>query len=448
MTTLETLGRFAAGLKADELPPRLGEAVTRCLIDLLGAACAGHGSGAARMVRAVAGPLFAAGPAWLWFSGRRLAAPGAALANAAAASAWDLDDGHRAAAGHPGAAIIPACLAAAQEAGASARELQAALVLGYEVACRVAAARDLARLPTMASGRWVAYGVAAAAGRLHGLDAAGLAQAMAVAGVLSPDLAAAGYSRLMGNLVKEGIPWATLTGLVAVSLAAHGFSGPLDILDHPDYYQAPGITAGLGGQWAIEQVYFKPYACCRWCHAAIDALLAIQDEQGLGADDIAEIQVHTFERALRLSNETDPATLEGAQYSLPFTLAVAAVEGAAGLLPLRPELLGREELVELAGRVRLEVDPELEAMFPERSPARVVVMTRSRGRHEHTVLDPLGDPANPLSTARLEEKFRALTAGLLSPSRQQALLARVHALEPEGLPPLLEELGRPLQPGE
>jgi len=448
VTCLEELARFTAGLKADDLPPRLGEAVTRCLIDLLGAACAGYATDGARAARAVAEALFAAGPAWLWFRGRGLTAPGAALANAAAASAWDLDDGHRAAAGHPGAAVIPACLAAAQDVDCSAGEFLAALVLGYEVACRVAAGRDLERLPTLASGRWVAYGVAAAAGRLRGLDAAGLAQALAVAGVLSPDLAAAGYSRLMGNLVKEGIPWATLTGLAAVELAGRGFSGPLDILDHPGYYQPRRILEGLGESWAVEQVYFKPYACCRWCHAAIDALLAIQAEQGLKAGDIAEIQVHTFQRALRLSNETDPTTLEGAQYSLPFTLAVAALEGAAGLLPLRDKLLGRRELVELAGRVRLEVDPELEAMFPERSPARVVVVTTGGHRHERTVLDPLGDPANPLATDRLEEKFRVLSAGLLPPSRREALLAAIRSLPAEGPAPLLAELGRPLDSAE
>ena len=100
------------------------------------------------------------------------------------------------------------------------------------------------------------------------------AEAMAVAGVLSPGLSAAGYSKVMGNHAKEGIPWATMTGLWAADLAAGGFTGPLDILDHPDYYDAAKILAGLGEGFAVDAIYFKPYACCRWIHSALDGLVS------------------------------------------------------------------------------------------------------------------------------------------------------------------------------
>ena len=76
----------------------------------------------------------------------------------------DLDDGHRQAGGHPGAAIVPAVLAAATAADANGRDVVAALCAGYEVAVRVAGARNFSRLDTLSTGRWCAYGVAAAAG--------------------------------------------------------------------------------------------------------------------------------------------------------------------------------------------------------------------------------------------------------------------------------------------
>ena len=88
--------------------------------------------------------------------------------------------------------------------------------------------------------------------------------------------------------------------------------------------------------------------------------------------------MHTFARALRLNNYPDPDNLESAQYSLPFCLAAAAVEGKNGLLPMRVSLLHRPDLVALAGRVSLHVNPEFDRMFPERTAARVVVRTDRR----------------------------------------------------------------------
>ena len=329
-----------------------------------------------------------------------------------------MDDGHRASAGHPGAGVIPACIAVAQEEGSTFEELVSAIILGYEIGCRIAASRDLSRLPTMASGRWVAYGVAASTAFLKRLSKQKTAQAFAIAGIHSPDMAAAGYSRQMGNHVKEGIPWAVLTGMAAVTLAEEGYTGPLDILDHPDYYHGPDIVKGLGQQWAIEEIYFKPYGCCRWIHAAIDALLSLMKEHRLHADSIDRVEVATFRRAVEgLTNEIQPKSVESAQYSLPFSLAVAALEGQKGLLPLRPEFLGRPELVSFAKKVHFREDSNMDRLFPSRAPARVRLTVGAK-KLEKTVLSPWGDPENPLKDFQLLDKFRILTEGILSPEHQ------------------------------
>jgi 2-methylcitrate dehydratase PrpD len=395
------------------------------------------------IARAAAARLGGAGAADTWFGGGRRQAAFAAFANSAAASALDLDDGHRAAGGHPGAAVIPAVLAVAQEVEARWSEALAALVAGYEVGVRVAAARDFSTLDTLATGRWCAYGVAAAASRLRRLTVKQTAQAMAVAGVLSPGLSAAGYSQVMGNHAKEGIPWATLTGLWATELAAGGFTGPLDILDHRDYYDAEKIVAGPGENVAVDGVYFKPYACCRWIHCALDGLCDLMERHGLRAGDIGTIEVNTFARALRLNNHPDPDSLESAQYSLPFCLAAAAVEGKNALLPLRVSLLHRPDLVALAGRVSLVVDAGLDRMFPEYTAARVVLRT-DRESFESCCRHPLGDPANPMGWGMLEGKFQHLTRGCLPEARQKEIIRAVQSLPAQGLGPLQGLLSAPL----
>jgi 2-methylcitrate dehydratase PrpD len=434
--TTEALAEFALGLRPDDIPAATVEAVQRCILDLVGSAVAGAGSEAAVIARGCAERLGGPGRATVWFGGENRQPAYAAFANSAAASALDLDDGHRAGGGHPGAAVIPAVLAVAQQVGAVWPEALAALVAGYEVGVRVSAARDFASLDTLATGRWCAYGVAAAAGRLQQLSARKTAHAVALAGILSPGLSAAGYSRLMGNHAKEGIPWATLTGLWAVELAAGGFVGPLDILDHRNYFDPDLITGGLGRRLRIEDTYFKPYACCRWIHGALDGVIDLMRAHDLPTGDIRAIEVHTFERALRLNNYPDPDSVESAQYSLPFCVAAVAIEGARGLLPLRGSTLHRPDIVALAGRVSLHVDEGLDRMFPERTAARVVVRTGSR-EVERVCHNPLGDPANPMDWEMLVGKFQQLAQGILTEKQTRHFVQAVESLPDEGLSTLL-----------
>jgi 2-methylcitrate dehydratase PrpD len=441
--TTPILAEYVRDMAAGTPPAANGHAAGNVLIDLIGCAAAGYASPAARATRNTVRRLYAAGPSALWFTGDQRRTEGAAMANSTAASALDLDDGHRKAGGHPGAAVIPAVLAVAPAARASGRDVVAALTAGYEIAVRVAAARDFTRLDTLSTGRWGAYGVVAAAGLLARDTPKILATAFSIAGVLSPGLSAAGYSTVMGNQVKEGIPWSVMTGLTALELARQGLTGPLDILDHPDYFDATAITDGLADGSALHTVYFKPYACCRWIHAAIDAVVELVTSGTITPDDIRAVDVYTFERVLRLNNYADPDTLESAQYSLPFCLAVAATGGAEALLPLTPAWLHRPLVTTLAGRVRMHVDPTLNARFPAETGARVCLETAA-GHVEKTVRHPLGDPANPLERAGLTAKLRRLAAGVITATDQDRLLAAIEDLpDLVNMEPILNCLQRP-----
>src|SRR5689334_21645366 len=99
MTTItERLATFES--EAADLPEPVRLGAVKCVFDLTTAAIAGYGTPIAVAAREVAHESWGAGPAAVWFTDERLSAPGAAFANAAAACSLDLDDGHRAAAGH------------------------------------------------------------------------------------------------------------------------------------------------------------------------------------------------------------------------------------------------------------------------------------------------------------------------------------------------------------
>jgi 2-methylcitrate dehydratase PrpD len=433
MAIAEELAEFIRSPKALQASTR--RAAIRAVLDLLTAAIVGFPSKGGKAALNAAKRSWGPGSAACWFSETRLTASGAAFANSAMASMLDLDDGHRDAAGHPGAAIIPAVLAEADCQPCDAERLITAICLGYEVGIRVSRARDFTRLGTLASGIWAAHGVAAAIAFLQDLNAHQIANALAIAGTTAPNLNSVAHTSQMGNHVKEGIPWSTATGISAVDQARAGFTGPVDFLDHEPSFDRTNLMNGLGESWLIQTVYFKPYSCCRWAHAAIDASLMLCTSNNLKPNDIIKVDIDTFSRALRLNNDIEPMNLEAAQYSIPFAVALALLHGPKALLPLSEKYLGDSEASDLARRIHLKVDPQLDDMFSARVPARVTVTTR-HGVFEKTVLDPKGEPTNPMDWNELVKKLHTVGAGLIGGTACERLVKSVRTLEKGDCAPL------------
>ena len=432
MHATQKLAEFVAGHKQGQLPSSARDMAALLVTDLIAAAAAGSGGSLSVAARAAAEALYGQGPACVWLTGTTSSIAGAAMVNAAAASALDIDDGHRGAAGHPGAGIIPAVLALGQSIGARDACMLEAIALGYDVALRVATSRPSATIDTYCSGRWVGFGVTAAAGRLLGLDATRLAHAMAIAGAESPVILP--RSRL-GNSVKEGIPAAVVAGLTAAVRAQAGGTGPIDLLDDESLFSQDILLSGLGQTWWIEQCYLKPYACCRYMHAAVDAILALRQP----GKPIVELRIETFQQGLRLSNARAPTTLEGGQYSYYFSCAVAALHGQEALQPVDPALLLDPEVLALAGRIRLDAHEDFAASFPGGTPCRVT-LDQGDGPSTMTVLHALGDVGNPMSRALVRQKFRRITAQAVSPEKQDALLTALDGLLVDGFEPLFAAL--------
>lgn len=418
----QRLAAHVSAARSRALNAAAREAALRCLLDLLAATAAGLSTSAAAAARRAAPLLFRDGGASIWFAGETLSAAGAAFCNAAAASVLDLDDGNRPARGHPGASVIPAALAVAQETDADAEALLAAIVTGYDVAVAVGAERGFyAR-----SGMWCGFGAIAAAAVLRRTSEDLVAQALAIYGATAPNLQSVAdgtpYPPALGNDVKEGIPWATATALAALQLAEAGMTGPLDLLDHAPHHRADGIAARLAGPPAIAQTYFKFYCCCRHLHAPIDALLAVMAEHALAPQAIDAVEVHIYRGAFNLSNRVEPANLIDVQYSIPYSLGLVALHGPGALLPLEDGALGRADASAFARKVTLHLDPEIDRRFPAESLARVVVSAGGR-RFESPLRHPRGEAFDPPSWHDLEEKFARASVRPLDPSTRQRVIA-------------------------
>ena len=422
---------------AREVPPSAAEqdAALRCIFDLVAASVAGLADPAAAAVRRVALQTMGQGTCPVWCTGQRSNAIGAAWANSAAASAMDLDDGHRLARGHPGAAVIPAAFAVAHETGGSSDDIINAIVIGYEAGVTIGAARTTYGN----TGTWSAYAVVAAAAALRRTPPDVVAHALAIAGESAPNqlFASAPTPRIPapeGSGVKEGIPWSVVTGLSALGLAEAGHTGPRNILDSARHYCFPAVLS-LGAFPHICKTYFKLYACCRHVHAPIDALLALIADNGLAPQDISAIEVATYSGALRVSNRSRPVNLVDVQYSIPYCLGLVARHGASSLLPLTPSALFHEDASLFAERVTLTLDPALDARFPAETLAQVTVVHRGR-RYQSAVTAPRGEATAPLEWGELEAKFLAASRFTATPAQQAQLVEAMDAARSGTFEPL------------
>lgn len=418
------VAEFVLGLSWTTLPPDIQRQALRCVLDLCGCGLAGSRTRVAAILRTYVRETYGPGGATVIGSQEPASSCGATLANAFAVSALDLDDGDRLTKGHPGAVIFPAALAAAQEAGRSGAEFLTAVVAGYEVAMR--AGRILHPLYRVyhGTGAWGPIGAAAAAARLLGCDAGGIWHAMGIAefhAPMTPEMRSVDHP----SMLKDGIGWGAAAGMAAARLAALGFTGIPSLFDAGD--PADALTKSLGQDYLIERLYVKPYPCCRWAQPAITGALHALRELHVAAPEVARVRVHTFEAATHL-RVTAPATTEQAQFSLPWAVACALAYGTVSPEHVLESGLKNPLCRELAARVEMVVDTDLERSFPARALARVEVESVDGRRVTSPVVGAPGDPDTVLSDEALEEKFHHLADPVVGPTLADEIIHAVHRL--------------------
>ncbi|MGQ9675530.1 MAG: MmgE/PrpD family protein [Chloroflexota bacterium] len=369
----------------------------------------------------------------------------ATLVHGTAGTATELDEGHALARGHPAMHILPLCLALAEKHQCSGAAFLRAFVLGYEVAARVGMAAAL-RPEVHPHGTWGAVGAAVSAALLLGQDRRTMGDTARIASSLM--LAPSFQTALDGASVRNTFAGISgQLGLTAARLAASGFkglpSGPAETLGRTlgSHFDPSILVQGLGERWEIERGYFKRHACCRFNHAALDALLELRDQEHFEPQEIEHIEVATYAAAARLRNPS-PSTPLAARFSIPFALATALVNRHTGPAAFDPAALADSQVQRLAERIRVTEEATFTALGPEQRPARVTVRLRSSRCLSAMVFGSKGDPDQPLTPKELEQKFLALAVPILGSDRAQQVLALVARLIDL---PFITELTRCLQ---
>jgi 2-methylcitrate dehydratase PrpD len=434
------IARWASGLSREDIPEPILAIARSCLTDTIGVALAGTATPVAGIARTVAAVGAGAGLSSLLAQGRTVAAPAAAFVNGTAAHALDFDDNCYAGVVHGSAVIVPAALAAAELADIAGVDLLTAIVAGSEAEYAVGAAAGLSLYDR---GWWTTgllgpIGASVAAGRATGLDAARMAHAIAIA------MAGTGGAKAcFGTDAKPLLCGrAAEAGMVAVLLAQHGATGPLDVLEHLRGFAglmnggvfAAGEIGRLGRRWRLETpgIDVKRMPVCLSSHAAVDAAADLVAEHGLSLDAILRITCDVPPIVVANLVHDTPRTSQQAQFSMPFAIAASLVYGEIGLAHLRPEVVTDPAVVDMMRRVDMCTGArwaDLQARVETPEGAHVSIDLADGRRYDRFRGFARGSAAFPLSASALDAKFMACAAPAIGEPAAVALLDRLHHID-------------------
>lgn len=417
-TASHVLAEFAVGLSYERIPSEVVERAKDCVIDTVGACVYGANLPWSKIVIGYAQRNSAPGECSVLGTDIKVRAPFASLANGAMAHAFELDCLCQPSVGvHPGASLAVPGLAVSQGRKKSGRDLLAAMVAGYEVMYRIgdAGRHSSEKLGFHAPGLTGVFGGAVVVGKLMGLDAKGMANALGIAGSLCSGLLE--FSRSGGGMVKRlHLGRAAEGGFLAAILARDGYTGPESVLEGKFGFlntfcrnaEPERLTRGLGTEWHGLKTTIKRYACHITAHVPVTLALELKARHGLSGEDVARIRIAGGEKMVSHHAIADPQDLAMAQYSTPFCTALALYLDPTDPRSFSEASLKDSRIRALAKSAQVELR---EAAPGDAALASRVTLKLKDGREvSGEAQDFNGMPAKPLIRAELLEKFLKLTA--------------------------------------
>ena len=432
----QTLAKFAATLRYDDLPDRAREHCKNLLLDALACAVAGRLGEETGQVAAFAAAL-AQGREASVLGGGSLSLAGATLFNAYLVTAVTMCDVYRPTLTHITPEVVPPALAIAERDGHTGRDLLTALAAGCEVTTRIGLGLDY---PKFRARGWHGpgilgpFGAAAAVGRLLSFDADTMARAFGLAG-----------SQAAGTFAAWGTPTVkfhqcrgALSGLMAALLAQQQFVATREFLTAKDggLYNAyvdgglpDAATAGLGQRWELEQIAMRLWPSASLIQGMATALFDILERHQVEFAKVRKVRVALSPGAYKMHGGF--GTYKGkfeALLSAHYTAAVILRDRALTLAQFEPGRYDDPELRRFAAeRVEAYGDDSVEGSQAKIDIEMAAGETLS-SRCEH----PLGSFENPLSRTQIAQKFRTYARGVLPDANIAAVIDAVEHLEDFG----------------
>ncbi|MGH7766091.1 MAG: MmgE/PrpD family protein [Candidatus Binatia bacterium] len=437
----EKVTAFVRELKLEQIPPEVVDKTKLVFLDAVGIALASSTMDFGVMALDVARALGGKRESRLIGTCDQTAAANAVIANGTLAHGLDYDDTLEGAIVHTGCCGPMTALAVGEAIGASGKAVLEAAVAGVEV---------MSKIGLVAPGKFHArgfhptalcatFGAAAAAGKLYSLKKSQWVDAFGICGSQS-----SGIIEYLadGTWTKRLHPgWSSHAGIVAVMLAKRGFRGPAAVFEGTHSFfnafageKKPDLSKldELGQTWEIPKLTFKTYPCGSISHPYMDCALRLRQKHAIRPENIAEVVCRTAEGPVHrlwepLKEKQRPVSGYGAKFALPYSMAVMLVRGKAGLAEFSDETIHDEQVLQIADKVRYELDPTID--YPRRLSGHVKIKLKDGTVLEENQPYPRGGFELPLPPEDIEEKFRANASLAIGPDKAEKIVAAVRKLE-------------------
>lgn len=456
-TVIRRIGDYAAALRWEDIDEKVADYAKRILLDSLACGYGGLRSAPASIVRKTITELDAnGGQATLLGIGSKANAQFAALANGVAIRYQDYNDVYFGPAwtAHP-SDTIAAVLACGEWMNRSGRDFLVAMIAAYEVQLRFS---DLPVEKNLWHRGWhhtaaCSYAAAAGAGRMLGLDAPQIANAMALAGARSNTFSEIRHGDIEMDKALSAPIVASQAVLYAL-LARQGFTGCSTLLEGP-YGFGAAVAGGVDvtplvperGDFRIMKIGLKPYPVEGMTPAMVQAAIELRREHDLDPEEIESIRILAHEEAVTKpswdAHKLAPTSKETADHSFYYCVAVGLVAGECTSAQFTDRWLKDARVAKLMKSSTLEARPHLTALFRKGARPAAVEVTTRRGVFTREVLYPKGDPNNPMTWADVTQKFMQESEAVLDSKTAHEIVERAAAIDSEaGIRDFAELLGR------
>jgi 2-methylcitrate dehydratase len=434
----DAISSYGAALTFEALPAAVVHQAKRLLIDTLGCAIGGYTSEPSKMARAMAAGVSSRQPATVLGSGQQTSLDLATFANGVMIRYLDFNDGYTSKdSGHPSDAMA-AVLSPAEVVRADGKTVITAIVLAYEVFCRLCDAASVRRRHF----DHVTLGVIAStagAARAMGLSPAQTRQALNLSVAANVAL----YQTRIGDVsLWKGCAFANASrnAVFAVQLAAMGMTGPEPIFEGPGgFFQAvsgePFTLEPFGSSdipFKILECIVKRFPLGLYSQTVVEAALHVRQQLPSPAE-IREVHIETLQTAINImagdADKWQPTNRETADHSMPYVAALALQYGTVETRHFSPEYWRNPELLALVQKVKVQASEEANRRAPEAMLSRVEAVTAAGQRCAVEVAYHRGHYKNPMTDQEIEAKFRTLAGDLLTPAQIEAVLERLWHLE-------------------
>lgn len=427
MSYTARLARFVIETRFDDLPEKVVEKAKHLILDTVAASFGGIHTDIGGILKSLFQELGGKPECTVVGSSQKTSCAHAAWINSKLGNALDVDDVFFNFSHFAPISLYPA-LALAEREGRSGKDLITSVVLGYDLAARV----RVSALGRSRGQTWTVVAGIVSAGKMMQLGQEELLNALGIGCAFAPVPASRKSLGPPVTMVKySDMGLAGFLGVISCLMAKKGYTGSQDIFDGDyGFWKLLGadlcaydlMVDGLGKRWYIMESAFKPYPCCRWIHIPLDLLRSLIDREKLHRSEIHSVivRVHPDAASLTTNNPKDGV---GAQFSIPYNIALAAFGVPPGPQWQSIDLMHNEEITNFAQKVKVEVEPEsVEILNSDsqptfgftRSAAAIEVEARGRKFVERGNWAK-GDPWQSeyvMSYKELENKFKVYASSL------------------------------------